>query len=67
MSAKDYLWSELTRKNPRLLEDPHFTPASMRKFFDRVYEAGWNDGYKSSRCTHKHSSEIFSSIFGGKL
>ena len=46
MSDKDYLWSELTRKNPRLLDDPHFTPSGMRKFFDRVYDAGWNAGYK---------------------
>lgn len=67
MSAKDYLWSELTRKNPRLLEDPHFTSASMRKFFDRVYEAAWNDGYKSSRSMPKQGYDIFSSIFGGKL
>jgi hypothetical protein len=49
MSDKDYLWSELTRKNPRLLDNPHFTPSRMRKFFDRVYDAGWNAGYKSSQ------------------
>jgi len=67
MSDKDYLWSELTRKNPRLLEDPHFTPASMRKFFDRVYKAGWSAGYKSSHDMPKQGFGTFSTIFGGKL
>lgn len=49
MTDKDYLWSELVRKNPRLLDDPHFTPEGLRKFFERVYEAAWNAGYKSAR------------------
>ena len=66
MSDKDSLWSELTRKNPRLLEDPHFTPAGMRRFFDRVYEAGWNAGYKSSQAMPQAGADIFTTIFGGK-
>jgi hypothetical protein len=64
MSAKDYLWSELTRKNPRLLEDPHFTPKSMRKFFDIVYDAGWNSGYKSSQAMPT-GRNLFDTFFGG--
>jgi hypothetical protein len=66
MSTKEYVWSEMTRKNPRLLDNPHFTTASVRKFFDAVYEAGWNAGYKSSPAP-KAGSDIFSTIFGGKL
>lgn len=71
MSRKEYLWSELTRKNPRLLEDPHFTVASMRKFFERVYDAGWSDGMTNARELAGSStggtytgSDIFSQIFG---
>ena len=64
MSDKDYLWSELTRKNPRLLEDPHFTPASMRKFFDRVYDSGWRSGYTSSQAMPSRRN-LFDTFFGG--
>jgi hypothetical protein len=65
MSPKDYLWSELTRKNPRLLEDPHFTPTSMRKFFDAVYDSGWRSGYTSSQGAPKAGRELFDTFFGG--
>lgn len=64
VSDKDYCWSELTRKNPRLLDDPHFTPSGMRKFFDRVYEAGWNAGYKSSQAAPQAGADIFTTFFG---
>jgi hypothetical protein len=67
VSKKEYLWSELTRKNPRLLDDPHFTPASMRKFFDRVYEAAWSAGYVTNNSTAPQAPDIFSTIFGQKL
>ena len=49
MSDKEYFWSELTRKNPRLLDDPHFTPAGLRKFFERVYNAGFDAGLHAAR------------------
>jgi hypothetical protein len=65
MSAKDYLWSELTRKNTRLLEDPHFTTASMRKFFDAVYDKAWNHGYNTARSMPTSAgSDVFLQIFG---
>jgi hypothetical protein len=66
MSDKDYFWSELTRKNPRLLKDPHFTPESMRKFFDAVYDKAWNHGYNIARSMPTSASaDMFSQIFGG--
>ena len=64
VSDKEYLWSELTRKNPRLLDDPHFTPSGMRKFFECVYEAGWNAGYKSSQAAPQAGADIFTTFFG---
>ena len=65
MSDKDCLWSELTRKNPRLLEDPHFTPKSMRKFFDTVYDKAWNNGYNTTRSMPTFAgSDVFLQIFG---
>lgn len=67
MSKKEYLWSELTRKNPRLLDDPHFTSASMRKFYDRVYEAAWSAGYTTnSSSTWSGARDLFSTIFNQK-
>jgi len=67
MSDKDYLWSELTRKNPRLLEDPHFTPASMRKFFDAIYDKAWNHGYSSARSMPaSKGSDLFTTFFGSQ-
>jgi hypothetical protein len=67
VSKKEYLWSELTRKNPRLLDDPHFTPASMRKFYDRVYEAAWSAGYMTNNSSPSpEAADIFSTIFGQK-
>ncbi len=56
----------MTRKNPRLLDNPHFTTASVRKFFDAVYEAGWNAGYKSSQAMPQAGADLFTTFFGGK-
>ena len=65
MSDKEYFWSELARKNPRLVEDPHFTPASMRKFFDAVYDKAWNAGYNTARSMPTSSAaDLFTQIFG---
>jgi hypothetical protein len=66
MSKKDYLWSDLTRRNPRLLDDPHFTATGLRKFFDRVYDAGFDAGYSAAK---QHSgmntgADLFSQFFG---
>jgi len=66
MSTKEYVWSEMTRKNPRLLDNPHFTTASVRKFFDAVYEAGWNAGYTSAQVAPQAGSDLFTTFFGGK-
>jgi hypothetical protein len=66
VSTKEYVWSEMTRKNPRLLDNPHFTTASVRKFFDAVYEAGWNAGYKSSQAMPQAGADLFTTFFGGK-
>jgi hypothetical protein len=63
MIDKEHLWSELTRKNPRLLKDPHFTTAGLRKFFDMAYEAG----RLSSKAAHNDGRELFDVFFGGKL
>jgi hypothetical protein len=67
MSKRDQLWGDLAHRNPRLLEDPHFTAAGLRRFFERVYDAGFNDGYSSAK---EHSglntgADMFSQIFGG--
>ena len=68
MSTKEYVWSEMTRKNPRLLDNPHFTTASVRKFFDAVYEAGWNAGYKLAAPEPRpEAADLFTTFFGGKL
>jgi hypothetical protein len=66
MSKKEQLWSDLTRRNQRLLDDPHFTATGLRKFFDRVYDDGFAAGYSAAR---EHSSmntgtDLFSQFFG---
>jgi hypothetical protein len=67
MSKRDQLWNDFTRRQPQLLDDPHFTPNGLRKFFERVYDAGFNDGYTSAK---EHSgmntgtASLFSQIFG---
>jgi hypothetical protein len=30
MSERDQLWADLARRNPRLLNNPHFTSAGLR-------------------------------------
>lgn len=65
VSDKDYCWSELTRKTPRLLKDPHFTPCSVRKFFDKVYDSGWRSGYTSAQVAPKAGADLFNTFFGG--
>jgi hypothetical protein len=42
---KEQLWALFLQHNPRLVADPHFTPESIRRFFDMV----WNVAYES--CT----------------
>ena len=65
MSTKEYVWSEMTRKNPRLLDNPHFTTASVRRFFDAAYEAGWNAGYKLAAPEPRpEAADIFTTFFG---
>jgi hypothetical protein len=71
MSKKEYFWNYLLQKNPRLLEDPHFTTASIKKFFDIVYSKGHDDGYVAAsemqKSTYSSSStSIFEEIFGIK-
>ena len=44
-----HLWDYLTRKNPRLLQDPHFTSASVRRFFNHVYLARFDAGYTAAK------------------
>ena len=65
MSTKDRLWSELTRKNPRLLDDPHFTPSGLRKFFERIYDAGFDAGLRAAKEMPKENDgmNIFREIF----
>jgi hypothetical protein len=67
MSEKELFWGDLVRRNARLLDDPHFTAAGLRKFFDRVYDAGFNAGYSAAK---EHSgmntgADLFSQMFGG--
>jgi len=42
---KEQLWALFLQHNPKLVADPHFTPESIRRFFDMV----WNAAYES--CT----------------
>lgn len=64
MSDKEHLWNTLVRKNPRLKEDPHFTPDSVRKFFDVVYDSGYRSGCRTDKTNHQGSTDFFNKIFG---
>jgi hypothetical protein len=66
MTKRDRLWQELTRRTPKLLDDPHFTTESVEKFFVRVYDAGWRDGITNSKGLAGTSSDIFSQVFGSR-
>ena len=39
---KEQLWAFLIQNNPRLVEDPHFTPDSIRRLFDIVWNAAYS-------------------------
>jgi len=39
---KEQLWAFLIQHNPRLVDDPHFTPESIRRFFDIVWNAAYH-------------------------
>jgi hypothetical protein len=43
---KEKLWSLFIKHNPRLVDDPHFTPESVRRFFDAVWNIGYECGAK---------------------
>lgn len=67
MSKKEHFWNYLVQKNPRMLEDPHFTTASIKKFFDIVYSKGHDDGYVAAAMRRSaSSSSVFEEIFGVK-
>ena len=41
---KEQLWAFLIQQNRRLTTDPHFTPDSVRQFFELI----WNMAYSSA-------------------
>jgi hypothetical protein len=43
---KEALWSLMLQNNPRLVEDPHFTPESARRFFDIIWNVAYERGAK---------------------
>lgn len=43
---KDLLWNVLVEQNPRLVSDPALTPESARRFFDIVWDTGFQRGAK---------------------
>jgi hypothetical protein len=43
---KETMWALLLQNNPRLTEDPHFTPDSARRFFDMVWNTAYGVGCK---------------------
>lgn len=63
-SKRERLWQDLTRRTPRLLEDPHFTPESVRRFFERVYDAGFDHGMTASREMPRSGGSLFEQMFG---
>jgi hypothetical protein len=67
MSKREQLWYDLTRRNPRLLDDPHFTATGLRKFFERVYDAGFDAGVLAApppRMDGASGFDTFEQIFG---
>lgn len=52
---KEQLWGFLIQHNPRLVEDPHFTPDSIRRFFDITWNAAY---HAASRDWNQREREI---------
>jgi DNA-binding transcriptional regulator YiaG len=53
---KDALWNFLVEQNPRLVRDPALTPASARRFFDIVWDTGFERGAKDMFERHREIS-----------
>lgn len=53
---KDALWKFLVDQNPRLVRDPALTPASARRFFDIVWDTGFERGAKDMFERHREIS-----------
>jgi len=53
---KDVLWNFLVEKNPRLVRDPALTPESARRFFDIVWDTGFERGAKDMFERHREIS-----------
>ena len=68
MSKKEEFWNYLIVKNPKLLENPHFTAKGIKQFFDAVYKRANDDGFYAAAELHKGQqfggSAIFEQIFG---
>ncbi len=68
MSKKEEFWNHLTVKNPKLLDNPHFTENGIKQFFNAVYNRAYDDGfYMAKKLDQGYSSDgaaIFEQIFG---
>ena len=53
---KDLLWNVLVEQNPRLVSDPALTPESARRFFDIVWDTGFQRGAKDMFERHREIS-----------
>jgi DNA-binding transcriptional regulator YiaG len=53
---KDLLWNFLVEQNPRLVSDPALTPESMKRFFDIVWDTGFERGAKDMFERHREIS-----------
>jgi len=55
MKTSAELWLFVVEKNPKILTKPHFTPESIKKFFEFVY----NEGHKTGKLGTSRQSESY--------
>lgn len=49
---KETFWGILISQNPRLTTDPHFTPESVRRFFDLMWDTAYKAGAEDMAFRH---------------
>ena len=61
---KETFWGILISQNTRITTDPHFTPESVRRFFDMLWDTAYKTGAEDMATRHHEIADAIKSPSG---
>ena len=58
---KETFWGILISQNPRITTDPHFSPESVRRFFDVLWDTAYKAGAEDMAFRHHEIADAIGS------